>query len=602
MTKLVKNKLGNFLLTCLIFLLTISWLFSGQPRIWQNPPFPPEVQKAQAAITVESTTTSFDKKSLSSTITSVDATAGTAIYVFISAMQKSTGKFASSVVWDAATANEPLSLVGEAQNGKATVHIYKKISPTQKSATVTITWDDNNSNWNGSVHTAVVFSSIDTTTPDDGWNSNFGSGLAANIPIPTTSGDLVYDVVSAANSTTLTESGDGAQQWNDSTNNCDGAGSSVTANDAQSDMAWTLGLGVDWIEAGVSLNPVPTPTFTQNDSRWYWNADSVQPAGAMANENTTSTNATSSAVYRIRMNITIGTVDLTTSTQAFKLQYGTSTTGCPAVASWSDVGGLASGVIWRGYDNTGTDEEATTTSTLLSSSNVRESYEEANPSVANLLAIANGQDGEWDWVVQNNNAPGSTTYCFRMIKSNSTLLDGYNADGYPAIVTEAPSLTCNFSTTTASFGTLTSSAVLTAYGSTTIDITSGGTVFVKVQDDGDTGNPGLYKSSATTDLIGSADSASGNTASLIAGIEGYGLQATSTDYGSGAVMTIAARYDNASTTNDVGGFEITDVTMASSTAAVTNRRIILYYKAASSVSNVVGSYADVITYTCSVSE
>ncbi|TKJ18854.1 MAG: hypothetical protein CEE43_17150 [Promethearchaeota archaeon Loki_b32] len=169
-------------------------------------------------------------------------------------------------------------------------------------------------------------------------------------------------------------------------------------------------------------------------------------------------------------------------------------------------------------------------------------------------------------------------------------------------VSAGVSLTCDFSTTTASFGELTTSVVSTAYGSTTINVISADTVFIKVQDDGDGVDPGLWKSSATTDLIGSANEASGNTATLEAGTEGYGMQATSTNEGSGAEFTIAVRYDYASTTNTVGGFEITDVTMASTTGAVTNRRVIMYYKAAINASNVMGSYSDTITYTCSMSE
>ncbi len=39
---------GKFLT---LFLLIFSWVFSGWPQIWQNPPFPPEVQKVQAATT-----------------------------------------------------------------------------------------------------------------------------------------------------------------------------------------------------------------------------------------------------------------------------------------------------------------------------------------------------------------------------------------------------------------------------------------------------------------------------------------------------------------------------------------------------------------------
>lgn len=34
-----------------IFLIIFAWIFSGWPRIWQNPPIPPEVQEAQTAVT-----------------------------------------------------------------------------------------------------------------------------------------------------------------------------------------------------------------------------------------------------------------------------------------------------------------------------------------------------------------------------------------------------------------------------------------------------------------------------------------------------------------------------------------------------------------------
>ena len=38
----------NFLRTCFIFVLLMSWSFSGWPRIWQNPPIPLKVQEALA--------------------------------------------------------------------------------------------------------------------------------------------------------------------------------------------------------------------------------------------------------------------------------------------------------------------------------------------------------------------------------------------------------------------------------------------------------------------------------------------------------------------------------------------------------------------------
>jgi len=81
---------------------------------------------------------------------------------------------------------------------------------------------------------------------------------------------------------------------------------------------------------------VDRSAFTQNVYRWYQNADSVQPGSALANENTAATNVSTSNAIRLRQNITVASKDLAVTTQSFKLQYATSTSG-----PWSDVAGLA---------------------------------------------------------------------------------------------------------------------------------------------------------------------------------------------------------------------------------------------------------------------
>ena len=45
------RRVKNFLAILLIFLLAFVWVFSGWPRIWQNPPIPPEIQQARANTT-----------------------------------------------------------------------------------------------------------------------------------------------------------------------------------------------------------------------------------------------------------------------------------------------------------------------------------------------------------------------------------------------------------------------------------------------------------------------------------------------------------------------------------------------------------------------
>lgn len=75
-----------------------------------------------------------------------------------------------------------------------------------------------------------------------------------------------------------------------------------------------------------------TSTYTQTSYRWYDNADNVQPNSALANQNTAASIGSNATIVRLRMGLTIATADMDASSQAFKLQYGTSTSG-----PWTDV-------------------------------------------------------------------------------------------------------------------------------------------------------------------------------------------------------------------------------------------------------------------------
>lgn len=159
------------------------------------------------------------------------------------------------------------------------------------------------------------------------------------------------------------------------------------------------------------------------------------------------------------------------------------------------------------------------------------------------------------------------------------------------------SITCAFTGLTTTFSGLDTGSVSTSDTSTTVTISTNGNggFGLTVRDAGNTTNPGLYKSTATTYLIGSADSSYGNTATLAAGTDGFGIQG-STSGGSGASVTIAARYDQ--TSNAVGGLELTDTTLASATGAVANRVVTVVHKAAVSGLAPAGAYTDTLTYVC----
>ena len=142
------------------------------------------------------------------------------------------------------------------------------------------------------------------------------------------------------------------------------------------------------------------------------------------------------------MNVELNTVDLPAQTLAFNLQYSVNSTSGP----WFDIGSVGStSTDWAGFDNPGVINGVTTTPLLLSST-VGESYEETSPSVLNpnaLIVTTTVQRGEWDWVVEPAAAATVTKYYFRMVQSDGTQLSQYLR--YPEITTPpAPLLRQNY--------------------------------------------------------------------------------------------------------------------------------------------------------------
>lgn len=72
---------------------------------------------------------------------------------------------------------------------------------------------------------------------------------------------------------------------------------------------------------------------------------------------------------------------------------------------------------------------------------VAETYSEtaATTTFVGPTAIPVGQDGEWDFSLFDNSAPPGTTYCFRVVKSDGSLLDSYSV--IPQITTYSPAPT-----------------------------------------------------------------------------------------------------------------------------------------------------------------
>ena len=154
-------------------------------------------------------------------------------------------------------------------------------------------------------------------------------------------------------------------------------------------------------------------------------------------------------------------------------------------------------------------------------------------------------------------------------------------------------ISCSTDNSSTSFSAWTDTSIKTSSPNASTTMSCSGTssgCALYVKNAGGGGNPGLWKSAAPTYLIASVD------AVLSAGVDGYGIQATSTASGSGGTLSFNSKYNQ--TGNNVGGLTLTNTVLASSTVDVSGREAVVIHKAAVSGVAISGSYSDTITYEC----
>lgn len=180
----------------------------------------------------------------------------------------------------------------------------------------------------------------------------------------------------------------------------------------------------------------------------------------------------------------------------------------------------------------------------------------------------------------------------------SANMDSTDASTVTVSASVTPTVTCSTDNNSTSFGTLTSSAVATSTpnASSTMSCNYGTGCTLSVVDVGNTTNGGLATTSPAY-LIPSPASGFPSTAALNAGTEGYGIQATTTATGSGGALGINSIY-NSYGTGTVGKLTVATQTLASSTASISNREVVVKHKAAVSGTTQAASYTDTITYSC----
>lgn len=193
---------------------------------------------------------------------------------------------------------------------------------------------------------------------------------------------------------------------------------------------------VEWPTAGLAIR--------QNYYRLYVDNNALKPTdpwpvgGNDLGENTVLTGTDEplgeGERIRIRMSLQAVNASFPETTKAFRLQYGALTTTCSAIseAGWYTLGNSASSTIWRGYSATGTVDGTvlsvdppTGGDLTLSVSDVAGTLEETNDTGVNPYTVGEGEDVEYDWIVEQNGANSETYYCFRMVETNGTLLGSY---------------------------------------------------------------------------------------------------------------------------------------------------------------------------------
>lgn len=191
---------------------------------------------------------------------------------------------------------------------------------------------------------------------------------------------------------------------------------------------------------------VATTTFTQANYRIYKNANNITPStpwdGLAINQAMTSS-STSDRIgggdeFRLRINVTPGTVDLPTNAHQFSLQYAELSSGtCSGLSAgtWKGVGAKDTSLeAFTFTDNLSVNNTATISDVTPLSSNVGGLYQEVQNTTANPNSALKGQTVEYDWALKYPYARfSSTSFCFRMTHSDGDSFATYT--NYPRVLT-----------------------------------------------------------------------------------------------------------------------------------------------------------------------
>jgi len=181
----------------------------------------------------------------------------------------------------------------------------------------------------------------------------------------------------------------------------------------------------------LNLDTLVAPALSQSSYRFFANANSTNVWGVLAAQNTPATLTSDGEAFRLRSLINVSQNKLRQNEKNFKLQFAQKNWVCdPAFSGeiYTDV--TTTSAIAFNNNATPADNSALTANTNDPVNGatpvVNQSYQELNNFTTSVAAIPKDSDGKWDFSLIDNTAPDNTSYCFRVVESDGTLLDTYS--------------------------------------------------------------------------------------------------------------------------------------------------------------------------------
>lgn len=192
----------------------------------------------------------------------------------------------------------------------------------------------------------------------------------------------------------------------------------------------TLSATRQWAGAIATFKAAPSQ-FVQSGYRFYQPQNSTSVGTPLNSLNTAATLSQSSAQFRLRMLMHVQNGATQTNEQSFKLQFAARSGTCDTGFVGETYADVTGSTVIAFHDNaTPADGAALSTNandpTHSSDTVIAQSYEELNPFTNNVASIAVGQDGLWDFSLKDNGAASNSTYCFRIVKSDNSVIQSYS--------------------------------------------------------------------------------------------------------------------------------------------------------------------------------